>query len=268
LSIKPISQLDLLRKDVLGSLSRWEFWVYLGWNDIAKQYRRSFIGPIWITLNTALFIVAFGMVGAQLFKFPVEEYLPYFCAGQILFGFFSALMNEGCAVYSNAAAFLKQTPYPKTAFVFRVVWRNLILLAHNFVVILGVLLWSGHLAGVDWPMFVLAMVITLLSGLFAVAILGALAARFRDIPLIISSIMQIAFFVTPVMWRPDQLTERAQILVVWNPLAAYLDILRQPLLGGTASGNSWLMVAAMLAAMAIGFVLLYRVVRRRIVYWL
>jgi lipopolysaccharide transport system permease protein len=107
-----------------------------------------------------------------------------------------------------------------------------------------------------------------LTGLFTVAIFGALAVRFRDIPLIVSSIMQIAFFVTPVMWRPDQLTERAQILVVWNPLAAYLDILRQPLLGGSASQNSWLMVAGMLVGLAIAFVLLYRVVRRRIVYWL
>lgn len=263
-----VSQFDLLWQDILGSLRKWEFWFYLGWNDIAKQYRRSFIGPVWITLNSAIFIVAFGLVGAQLFKHPLEEYLPYFCAGQILFSFFTNLLNEGCNVYSNAAAFLKQTPYPKTAFVFRVVWRSLILLAHNFVVILIVLLWSGHFSEVAWPMFILAMLITVLSGLFAVAILGALAARFRDIPLIISSIMQIAFFVTPVMWRPEQLTERAQILVVWNPLAAYLDILRQPLLGGTASGTSWLMVFGMLVTMAVGFVLLYRVARRRIVYWL
>lgn len=268
MSNNPASQLQLLKRDVLGALERWEFWVYLGWNDVAKQYRRSFIGPIWITLNTALFIVAFGMVGAQLFKFAVEDYLPYFCVGQILFGLFTALMNEGCLVYSNASAFLKQTPYPKTAFVFRVVWRNLILFAHNFVVILGVLWWSGHLANANWPMFVLALLVTILTVLFTVAVFGALAARFRDIPLMVSSIMQIAFFVTPVMWRPDQLTERAQILVVWNPLAAFLDILRQPLLGGAASQHSWLMAIAVLVAMATGFVVLYRAVRRRIVYWL
>ncbi|MFZ5483256.1 MAG: ABC transporter permease [Pseudomonadota bacterium] len=263
-----MTQLDLLRKDISDSLKRWEFWFYLGWNDIAKQYRRSFVGPIWITLNSALFIVAFGLVGAQLFKHPLEEYLPYFCTGQIIFVFFSNLLNEGCNVYTGAAAFLKQTPYPKMAFVFRVVWRSLILLAHNFIVILIVLLWSGHIVEVNWPMFLIALIVTVVSGLFAVAIMGALATRFRDIPLIVSSVMQIAFFVTPVMWRPDQLTERAQLLVIWNPLAAYLDILRQPLLGGVASGSSWLMVFGMLTMMSVGFVFLYQVVRRRIVYWL
>ena len=264
----PVSQLELLWRDVLGSLQRWEFWFYLGWNDVAKQYRRSFIGPIWITLNTALFIVAFGLVGAQLFKFPLEDYLPYFCAGQVLFGFLSTLLTDGARVYFGAAAFLKQTPYPKTSFVFRLVWRSLILLGHNFVVILAVLIWAGRLGGINWPMFLLALAATILSALLAVAILGAISARFRDIPMMVSSIMQVAFFVTPVIWRPEQLTERARLLVDWNPLAAYLDVLRQPLLGGTAADSSWLMVAAMLVLMTGAFIVLYRVVRRRIVYWL
>jgi lipopolysaccharide transport system permease protein len=261
-------QLRLLGQDVLGAIGRWEFWVYLGWNDIAKQYRRSFIGPVWITLNTAIFIVAFGMIGAQLFKLPVETYLPFFCAGQILFTFFSSVLNEGCQTYTGASAFLKQTPFPKTAFVFRVVWRNLILLAHNLIVVLLILLWAEGLGKLDVFMFLCGLMLTILSACLAVAILGALAARFRDIPMIVASLMQIAFFVTPVMWQPQQLTERARILVTWNPLAAYLDLLRQPLLGGEPRPESWLMALGMLGLLSIGFALLYSFARRRIVYWL
>lgn len=265
---KSAGQLDLLRQDVLAAVRHWEFWIYLGWNDVARQYRRSFIGPVWITLNTAIFIVAFGLVGSQLFKLPLENYLPYFCVGQILFAFFSSVLNEGCQVYTSSSAFLKQTPFPKTAFVLRLMFRNLVLLGHNFVVILIVLIWANRLGAADWAMFVLACGVTILSGLFAVAIIGALATRFRDIPMIVGSVLQIAFFVTPVMWRPDQLTERAQMLVTWNPLAAYLDILRQPLLGRSAAPASWTMAAAMLCLLGSSFVLIYRVARRRIVYWI
>jgi lipopolysaccharide transport system permease protein len=74
-------QSKLLIDDVRGSFVSWRLWVSLGWNDIAKQYRRSFIGPIWIALNTAIFIVGFGYIGAQLFKTDLADYLPYFCAG-------------------------------------------------------------------------------------------------------------------------------------------------------------------------------------------
>ncbi|RJR19156.1 MAG: ABC transporter permease [Desulfobacteraceae bacterium] len=262
------SQLHLLLKDLAGAFQGWEFWVYLGWNDIAKQYRRSFIGPIWITLNTALFIVAFGLVGAQLFKIAVRDYLSYFCIGHILFGFFSALLNEGCLTYINATAFLKQTAYPKTAFVLRVLWKNLILLGHNFLVILGVLVWAGKIGNVAWVDFAAALLVALISGALAVAILGALAARFRDIPMMVQSIMQIAFFLTPVIWKADQLTERAKFLVVWNPLAAYLDILRRPLLGESAPPESWYMALGAMAAQAGLFIALYLAARRRIVYWL
>ncbi len=268
IQLKLINQLHLLREDIVGALRGWEFWLYLGWNDIARQYRRSFIGPIWITINTALFIVAFGLVGAQLFKIAVEDYLPYFCLGHILFGFFSMLLNEGCLTYVTAAAFLKQTAYPKTAFVLRVVWRNLILLGHNFLVILGVLLWAGRLSGIAWGEFLIALLVVVISGSFAVGIFGALATRFRDIPMVVASLMQIAFFLTPVMWKADQLTERARFLVVWNPLAAYLDILRRPLLGESASILSWKMAIAALAFQAILFVILYLFARRRIIYWL
>lgn len=266
--VNPPSQLALLANDVAQSLRNWQFWTYLGWNDIAKQYRRSFIGPVWITLNTALFIVAFGLVGAQLFKLPIEDYLPFFCAGQILFTFLSTLINDGCLTYISADAFLKQSAYPKLAFVLRVVWRNLILLGHNLVVVIVVLLWFGGLGKVNWLEFLAGLLATTLAAGFVVALLGAIAARFRDVPMIIASIMQISFFITPVMWRPEQLTERAQWLVHLNPLASFLEILRQPLLGHSASLQAWLSVGVMLCLLGIVFVVLYRHARRRIVYWL
>lgn len=266
--IAPVSQASLLCKDLVESLKHWRFWVFLGWNDIAKQYRRSFVGPLWIVFNSAFFIVAFGLIGAQLFKLPVADYLPYFCAGHIFFGFISALINEGCMTYIQADAFLKQMPYPKLTFVFRLVWRNVIMLAHNLVVLVAVLLWSGHFSQVRWLPFIAAVLLTLVCACAVVAILGALAARFRDIPMAVASVMQISFFVTPVMWRPDQLTERARILVHLNPLAAFLEILRAPLLGTAAASPAWThaLLATVLALALFG--VLYLLARRRIIYWL
>ena len=77
-------------------------------------------------------------------------------------------------------------------------------------------------------------------------LLGAVAARFRDIPMIVTSVMQISFFVTPVMWQAQQLTERAQLVVHWNPLAAFLELLRAPLLGHVPSSEAWALASATL----------------------
>ena len=264
----PPSRLRLLKTDVVDSISLWRLWTHLGWGDIRKQYRRSFLGPVWISLNTALFIVVFSLIGAQLFSLPVHSYMPYFCMGHVFFSFFSSLINEGCQTYIAAEAFLKQTPYPKMTFVLRVVWRNLIMLAHNFPVVLGVLWWAGLLPGVLLGWFSLGLALTVAAGILLVALVGAVAARFRDIHMIVTSVMQIAFFVTPVMWQPQQLTERAQLVVWMNPLAAFLDILRSPMLGQVPGASALWLATATLGVLALLYVALYLNARRRIVYWL
>jgi lipopolysaccharide transport system permease protein len=264
----PSSQLHLLKADVVESIRLWRLWTHLGWGDIRKQYRRSFLGPVWISLNTAIFIFVFSLIGAQLFSLPVHSYMAYFCMGHVFFSFFSSLINEGCQTFIASEAFLKQTPYPKMAFVLRVVWRNLIMLAHNFPVVLCVLWWAKLLPGVLLDWFALGLTLTVAAGTLLVALLGAIAARFRDIPMIATSVMQITFFVTPVMWQPQQLTERAQLVVWFNPLAAFLDILRSPLLGQVPRNSALWLATATLGLLALLYVALYLHARRRIVYWL
>jgi len=265
---RPTSQWTLLQRDMVASVRLWRLWTHLGWGDILKQYRRSFLGPIWISLNSIIFIIVFSLIGAQLFNLPLDTYLSYFCLGHVFFSFISSTINDGCQTYIASEAFLKQTPYPKTVFVFRVVWRNLLMLAHNAPIVLGVLWWSGLLWKIQLGWWLLGLVLTACTAALAVALLGAMAARFRDVPMIVTSVMQISFFVTPVMWQAQQLTERAQLVVHWNPLAAFLELLRAPLLGQVPSGETWAMAGAMLVLLGALYLVVYVRIRRRIVYWL
>ncbi len=263
-----MKQFDMLLQDLWQSCRIWRFWMHLGWEDIARQYRRSFLGPVWITLNTGIFIVVFGLIGAQLFQTSASDYLPYLCVGHILFTSLSMLTNEGCQVFVQAEPYLKQAPFPKFAFIFRAVWRNLILLAHNIPILLLVLGFTSGLMSVKPLWLLLGLAIFVTCATLAVAILGLVAARFRDVPMIVTSLMQIAFFVTPVMWKPEQLTERAQWAVHLNPLAALLDLVRAPLIGTYPSSASVVLgCATMVALFAVSFVL-YTFARRRIVYWI
>ena len=261
-------QTKLLIDDLLGSFTSWRLWASLGWNDIAKQYRRSFIGPIWIALNTGIFIVGFGYIGAQLFKTNLEDYLPFFCAGQVVFTLLSSLMSEGCTTFVAADTFIKQSACSKTLFVSRVVFRNLLMFLHNAMVVFGVLLWFGKFHAIQWGPFLLALPLIFIAGWLVVAIVGVIATRFRDVPMIITSFLQLLFFVTPVMWRPEQLTARAQIIVDYNPFAIFLSLLRSPLLGQQVSWEVWRAAMLIVLVLAIVFVAIYLQSRKKIVYWL
>lgn len=260
--------LRLLALDLHSSLVQWRFWMALGWNDIAKQYRRSFLGPLWITLNTGVFVIAFGLIGAQLFKVDLATYLPYFAIGHILFGFFSLTMLEACQVFVQAEGYLKHAASPKLLHVFRGVVRNFLAMAHNLLIVIAVLAWSGGLGSARLAAFILALALCGVAAFFAIAILAVVCARFRDVPMIVSSAMQVLFFLTPVMWRPDQLTERGQWLVHLNPFALFLELARAPLLGMPVHVELYLRALLLIALLIAVFVPVMAWARGRIVYWL
>ncbi|SDD28384.1 lipopolysaccharide transport system permease protein [Paracidovorax valerianellae] len=266
--LKPLSQLQLLLSDVQGALKLWRFWLHLGLEDILKQYRRSFLGPVWISINTAIFIGAFGLIGSQVFKIDVQTYLPFFCVSHVLFLFISQSISDSCHTFTSAGAFLKQTPYPKSAFGLRVIWRNLLMLGHNIPIAIIVLLVFGGLGKVQVLPFVLGLAFTVLCAVLVACVLGALCARFRDIPMIVTSFMQIAMFLTPVMWQASQLSERAKLIVHVNPLAAFLDLIRAPVLGQAVDPHSYLMAGLTFIALVAAFFTIFLKSRRRLVYWL
>lgn len=243
--------------------------MHLGWQDLLRQYRRSFLGPAWIAINTAIFTAAFGWIGAQLFNQDVKSYIPYFCLGNVFFGFLTSVFNEGCKTYIDSAAFLKQSSYPKFIFVLRVVWRNLLLLAHQIPLIL-IVLWIGGLLGQSlWLLWIGGMLLTVASAVMAVALLGAISTRFRDIPMVVGSILQIAFFITPVIWRPTQLSAgHSSAFIALNPLAAWLELLRAPLMGQAPQITAWVTASIAFVVLTLLCIAVYLAVRRRINYWL
>lgn len=266
--LKPLSQFQLLIMDVQGALKLWRFWLHLGLEDILKQYRRSFLGPVWISINTAIFIGAFGLIGSQVFKIDIQTYLPFFCVSHVLFLFISQCISDSCQTFIAAGPFLKQTPYPKTAFGLRIIWRNLIMMMHNIPIALVVLFFFDGLEKVRLFPFLLGMAFTMLCAVLVSCVLGALCARFRDIPMIVVSVMQVAMFLTPVMWQASQLSERAQLIVHANPLAAFLDLIRAPVLGEPVGVSSYVMAGASFVVLLLAFFTIFLKSRRRLVYWL
>ncbi len=266
--LKLLSQRQLLLIDLKGALKLWRFWLHLGFEDIVRQYRRSFLGPVWISINTAIFIGAFGLIGSQVFKIDVQTYLPFFCVSHIIFLFISQIISESCQTFISAGAFLKQTPYPKTVFGLRVVWRNMLMFGHNIPIAIIVLLIFGGLGKIHILSFVFGVIFTVFCAILVACVLGALCARFRDIPMIVTSLMQIAMFLTPVMWQPSQLTERAQLIVHINPLAAFLDLIRAPVLGQAVDSYSYLVAGLTFLVLLAAFFTIFLKSRRRLVYWL
>src|SRR5205807_7776055 len=91
----------------------------------------------------AIMIGTMGILYARLFSQDMSEYLPFLAVGLLLWTFISAALNELCSAFIGAENIIKQVKLPLTVHVARVVWRNLLILAHNAIILVPIALWSG-----------------------------------------------------------------------------------------------------------------------------
>lgn len=253
-------------RDIVEALRYWPLWGRMGWQDVELRYRRSILGPFWLTLSMGVMIATMGLLYSQLFRIDTGVYLPFITLGLLIWGLISSTVIDGCQTYIQGESLLRQIALPTVIFPLRVIWRNLIVFCHNFVVYLAVAVifdlrpgWVGLLA-------LVGIALVLLNGIWVAILLGMLSARFRDIPQIIGSLVQVLFFVSPIIWLPELVHDRIY-LVDFNPLYHFIEIVRAPLLGKLPSALNWLVV---LATTGFGWTLAFLFHRRfhvRVAYW-
>jgi lipopolysaccharide transport system permease protein len=254
-------------RDVVDGLRLWRLAMTLGWLDIKLRYRGSMLGPLWLTLSTAVMIGALGVLYAALFHMNVREYLPFLALSQVLWGFLATLIADGCVCFTSSEPLILSIRMPLSVHALRVLVRGVLILAHNVIVIVGVYVFFSIWPGVVLPLAIPGLVLWAVDAFGLVLLLGAVGSRYRDIPPIVGSIVQIAFFVTPVMWKPEQLGTRAWILP-YNPFFSLLEIVRAPMLGDLPSTKVWGM-ALLYSAVLLGFSWwLFTRARGRVAFWL
>ena len=260
--------LELAWHDISHGLVDWRVWLLLGMNDIRQRYRRSRLGQFWITLAMATTIVSLGFLYAFLFKQPLEKYLPYLGTSFVVWGLISGIVLDSCLVFIGSEGFLRQVPMPKSVFVHRMLVRNVVTFGHNLIILPPLYIVFGVMPSWTWLVAVVGFVVFLLNGIWVALFLGTISARFRDMPQTVASIMQIAYFLTPIMWQRTLLPPKYRHLAELNPFQAFMSIVRDPLLGQMPPVISWEVVGVVtLAGFAVTTIFFSRF-RARIVYWL
>ena len=243
-------------------------WASLAWQDTKQRYRRSILGPFWITASTGIMVAAMGPLYGSLLNQDVTTYFQHLAASLILWMFISTTINESCTAFVSSEAYIKQISLPLSLFVYRLMAKNAIMLAHNALVVLVVL---AFLPPADWRHFWLFPVGLLLvfGNLFWLALfLAALSTRFRDIPQLVSNIVQVAFFLSPILWRADMLSPSNHFVADVNPLFHFMEVVRAPLLGEPIDGIHWLVVGGLFIVGSTVSFLFFARTRARIPYWL
>jgi lipopolysaccharide transport system permease protein len=252
--------------DLAQGASRWRLAGELARTDIVHRYRGSVLGPLWLTLSTGIMVLALGLLYSQLLGIPLAGYLPYLAISLILWATIQQVVGDACGALTGAEGIIRQMPLPYSVHALRVVLRNLLVTAHNLPIIIIVFAIFGIYPGAEVLLALPGLALLSINAFAASMLLGMLCARFRDIAPIVGSVMQLAFFLTPVLWKPELLRESAW-LMVFNPFFAVMETLRGPLMEGGGSWGAWTMaIVYTLINCGVSFAFFVRF-RGRVAFW-
>ncbi len=249
-----------------SGLRRWRLASALAWLDIRTRYRGSVLGPFWLTLSTGLMLAGMGFLYSVLFHETLRSYLPFLSVSLIVWNLISQVVSDATGSLISSEGMIRQSPLPYTIHALRCLFRNVIIAAHNLPLIVIVLVICGVFPSPAIVLVVPGLAILAINGLAAALLLGMLCARFRDLGQIIASVMQLAFFMTPIFWKPASLGHY-QTLLLLDPFYVLMQVVRGPLLGTGSPPLIWtsaLAYTTVFCVVSFGFFVRFR---GRIAFW-
>ena len=260
-------------RDLVRGFRQHELWLQLGWQDIKQRYRRSTLGPLWITIATGVMALALGLLYSMLFQIPLADFLPHVTVGLIMWGFISGCIKDGAEIFIDNEGLIKQLPSALSVHVYRLVWRQALFLAHNLVIWAVLMMIFPRPLGWDLLLAIPAMALLILNGVWVTMFFGIVATRYRDVAPLLEAMVQLLFYVTPIVWTTQTLKEQGgeiaqrALLAEINPLYHYMEIIRAPMIGQPLAAYHWWVVLGCTAVGLILSLLAMKQWRFRVSYW-
>jgi len=242
----------------------------LGIYDIRKRYRKSSLGPGWITFGLIIQILIMSIVFAKLFDTNIKIYIPYIAIGLIYWNLFVSFVNDAIECFSANSNLIKQMPLNLIFYIVRIFFRNIFIFLHNIIVLPLILYLTVGFDNLNLFVFLIGNLI-FFAFLFIVSIpISILGARFKDIGPIINSCLQILFYITPIMWSVNNSIKSDSILsylIKYNPISCLFNIVRSPIYGNSIPLFEYLYIFIFIIFGILLTYILLKKYSRRIPFW-
>lgn len=212
--------------------------------DLKARYRGSVLGFLWTFLNPLLLMATYTLVFSVYIRIEMEKYTAFLLSGLLPWIWFSSSLLMGSTSIVEGGSLMKKVFFPAQVLPTVTVLANTVnfLLSLPFLFLLLLL----FRIKIGWPLLALLpiMAIQLLFTMGLVLIISALTVHYRDLSQLLSNLLTLWFFLSPIIYPASQVPETFRFTLALNPVAslvvAYQDALfynRLPnweALGGTA----------------------------------
>lgn len=207
-------------------------------NDLRVRFARSRLGAIWGILQPlaqgGIYAIVFTRVlGAKLPDAPNKfAYAIYLLAGLAGWTLFSEVVTRCLTIFVDNGSLLKKMVFPRICLPLIVtgssLQNNLLLLAAT----MGIFIAVGDYPGWVWLWVPMLTAVTVLFGLALGLILGVLNVFVRDVAQVMNIVLQLWFWLTPIVYAVNILPGHFALVLRLNPMYAICSSYQQVFVWG------------------------------------
>ena len=252
--------------NLAAGIKMYPLWLRLAVTDIQQIYRRTLVGMAWITFSFALFIgVKILVFGAISFSEP-ELFAVWLTVGFWVWTFILGNVSDGCMSFITARPWILGMNLPLSVFSFQSLSKQIINFSFSAIVVAGVLIVMNWAYQPVWLWALPGILVLIMNGMWVHLLLATVGSKHRDIIHLSQSMMRVMFFVTPILYMPEQLGDKAYLLN-YNPFTHYLAIVRDPIVMYAFPTLSWIVVGSITVIGWIVALIVFNVWGRRVPFW-
>jgi lipopolysaccharide transport system permease protein len=249
-----------------------ELWAYrellliFAWRDLKVRYRQTLFGALWVMGQPLVSMLIFTLLFGRVAKLSVTTAVPYpvfVLAGLLIWNFVAGAITHVGNSLLGASYLISKAYFPRLVVPLSNIVTNLVDFGVAALLLVPVMLWYRVIPG---PEILLAPLVVLLATLFALGVglwIAALNIEYRDIRIVIPWVLQIAMYITPVVYPLSALPERYRFVATLNPMSGIVEGFRATLFGTPVPATPllWSVAASLLLVFSGAFY--FRRVERR-----
>lgn len=226
--------------------------------ELRGKYKGSVLGFLWTYINPLMQILVYAFVFSQIFRSGIEKFHLYLIVSMFPFNFFSGGVIQGLGSIRYQGDLVKKVYFPRQILPIVSLTVNFVNMLISFLIIYSILLVSGW--GINLKLQVWLLPVTLIEYFFALGLallLSAVEVYFRDIEHIVTVLMMIWMYVTPMFYSIEIIPEKFLPVFYCNPMLYVIGMYQQILYYKVAPDMVYMARGAgfAVAVMAIGSVI-------------
>ena len=254
---------------LINCIKNFELWYNLGITKLRIRFLRTKLGPLWEIIGTLAIISMISLIWSKLWGKNLNDFLPYLFFGYVLWKTIISIIGDANMAYHEVYKNVLENVY------IHPFQLSVGLVSKNFIVFFGFLIcclfigfFVGNLSFFSIIYLIYFIIFFFISSICISFLFGLLCLKYRDLQHSIGIILNLAFFMTPIIWEPSQLGERGQIIIDFNLIYHYIEFFRSSLLYGTVNKITFYVVTFTTLILVLFATFISKKYSRKMIFWL